>query len=433
MLVRATLRTYVNGDYKRHRKEILFQYEQSRLPETMPALQNYLKAAKLSELVETLRNRERELRADLVKVRDTIWRSKIDLDRAKAGLPFGDHQIKGPRQVFKQACPAEGCRGFLSTAWKCGICASKVCAKCFALKSTGGAADVGNNEHGCNPDDVKTADLIRKRTKNCPSCAVPIMKVSGCDQMWCTQCHTAFSWKTGRQINGHIHNPHFYQWQQEGGGAPLQPPGAVPCGGLPRVWEFQSALSNCLRGLSLTPSQRNSYLKMVTSFHRYTRHFQNVELESVREKVNRLGDNKDLRIRYLAREIDEPAFRKRIMSRDKSREKTLVILQVYELANTVFTESIRDIWVAANDGGASAAEVVPEDLPQTIRRNLTRCKKLVAYANKELMKISILYSQVVGIIGDNLATSPMKFRSGGADIEDAQIAAAVAAERAVLS
>ena len=31
--------------------------------------------------------------------------------------------------------------------------------------------------------------------------------VKNCDQMWCVQCHTAFSWKTGLKVNGVIHNP----------------------------------------------------------------------------------------------------------------------------------------------------------------------------------------------------------------------------------
>ena len=52
-------------------------------------------------------------------------------------------------------------------------------------------------EHTCNPDLVETAKLLAKDTKSCPTCQTKIFKIDGCDQMWCTQCHTAFSWKTG--------------------------------------------------------------------------------------------------------------------------------------------------------------------------------------------------------------------------------------------
>ena len=64
-LTRNTLRSFVNGDYKEHRKKMLMEHEKSRMPETMPAVENYRKVkeltaeykvenAKLRELEETL-------------------------------------------------------------------------------------------------------------------------------------------------------------------------------------------------------------------------------------------------------------------------------------------------------------------------------------------------------------------------------------------
>ena len=86
-------------------------------------------------------------------------------------------------------------------------------------------------------DDVATAKLLAKETKSCPQCAIPIFKISGCDQMWCTECQTPFSWKTGQKVSGVIHNPHFYQWQrqQNSGNAPRRPGTRYDCGGLPWV------------------------------------------------------------------------------------------------------------------------------------------------------------------------------------------------------
>jgi hypothetical protein len=134
------------------------------------------------------------------------------------------------RNVFFMACPGKECRGRLSTAYKCGLCEHKFCADCHGDKGTVESA-FGSAVHVCNEDDKKTVALLKENTKPCPKCHEGIFKVSGCDQMWCTQCHTCFSWQSGKILNGVVHNPHFYAWQREqhGGQAP-RVPGDDPCG-----------------------------------------------------------------------------------------------------------------------------------------------------------------------------------------------------------
>jgi hypothetical protein len=41
--------------------------------------------------------------------------------------------------------------------------------------------------------------------------------VKNCDQMWCTICKTAFSWKTGQIENGRVHNPHYWEFMRQVG------------------------------------------------------------------------------------------------------------------------------------------------------------------------------------------------------------------------
>lgn len=103
-------------------------------------------------------------------------------------------------------CPAEECRGFLDINFVCGICKCNACPYCHEVKAE-------EEQHKCNPDTVKTIDLMTKDTKSCPTCHTNINKIDGCDQMWCTLCHTAFSWTTG-MIENKIHNPHYYQWMR---------------------------------------------------------------------------------------------------------------------------------------------------------------------------------------------------------------------------
>ena len=94
--------------------------------------------------------------------------------------------------------------------------------------------------HVCKQEDIETAQAILNETKPCPVCAARIFKTQGCDQMWCVQCHTAFSWRTGQIETGVIHNPHYYELQRQlaRGGNQQRAAGDVPCGGLIHLYDI---------------------------------------------------------------------------------------------------------------------------------------------------------------------------------------------------
>ena len=100
-------------------------------------------------------------------------------------------------------CQYEECKGFISQSYKCGLCEKYTCSKCYLPETEG---------HQCKETDVASAKLIKEETRPCPSCSTRIYKIGGCDQMWCTDCRTAFSWNTGKVVNGVIHNPHYYEY-----------------------------------------------------------------------------------------------------------------------------------------------------------------------------------------------------------------------------
>lgn len=95
-------------------------------------------------------------------------------------------------------CPK--CPGII----KDGICIE--CEKSFCIKCKELLHD---NE--CNPEQLQFIKSIQNTSKQCPNCRVWIERVSGCDQMWCTQCHIAFSWNTGKRVFEPIHNPHYFE------------------------------------------------------------------------------------------------------------------------------------------------------------------------------------------------------------------------------
>jgi len=223
---------FMNTAHRDHVKTILFGVEKARFPETMPAVERHLKLGKMeiekSKITKEISEQARILYA---------------LQRKRAEI-FNNHRIlknggdvKVSAKQFIRACPVNTCEGFLSSAWKCGVCETWACSKCFEI--------IGKNknvDHVCDENVLKSAEMIKASTKPCPSCSSAIYKISGCDQMWCTQCKVAFSWKTGKQINGTIHNPHYYQWMKNSNNGNIMQPGAELCGGLPNLHMWRHAI-----------------------------------------------------------------------------------------------------------------------------------------------------------------------------------------------
>lgn len=79
------------------------------------------------------------------------------------------------KRKFIRRCMRAGCQGFLSTAWKCGICEWYSCSKCFMARG-----ETHDAAHECKKEDVETAELIKKDCKPCPNCGEFIEKSSGC-------------------------------------------------------------------------------------------------------------------------------------------------------------------------------------------------------------------------------------------------------------
>lgn len=429
-------KSFYNGNYKDRRKDLLFEGEKARFPETMPAVENY----------KNIKNWEEEkmkMVMEIDDIRETLWKAqkaqrvlqrKIML--AKTGN-VSDAEEKKEAKQFIRKCPADGCEGFLSSAWKCGVCSIWACPHCFSAKGFD-----KNEEHTCNPDDVASANLIKQETKGCPSCGTRIFKISGCDQMWCTACHIAFSWRTGMRVNGVIHNPHFYAFQQQGGAAVVQNPGAQICGGLPtyhmirdriralgghRVFKHMLSLNARLPNREKYAVHASSYWEgmsnTIQSIHRGANHFQYTILDRFRGDCQRAQDNKQLRIQFICGEITEDKMKTTLLKRDTALEKKRALLNVYELMGAVYTEVAIDIHNAMlgalNDIGVrdmvefrnleSADKLLvlgkARRVVKRIDDNVVKLDRVRVYSNVELCKISGIYNQGVSVI-DEIYTTP---------------------------
>ena len=357
--------SFVNKTYKTHRANILLDREKARLPEAMPMVQRRVEAQDLEktniELIQSIaviREKYREL-----------YETKIKNEAKIRTILNGGGEEK--KQHFHRACPQEDCKGFLSTAWKCGLCKIWACSKCFEVKGYN-----KDETHTCSEENLKTAAMLKKETKNCPGCASTIYKISGCDQIWCTQCKIAFSWKTGEIERGVIHNPHFYQWQRDAG-KNIKNPQEVPCGGIPEFYIFKNKVNAAYRNNNISKEQR----EWVMNFHRGCLHWQHWEIRLLRRQCRGLDNTLEERINYLMNKISEEELKAKLVSKEKSRNKKLGILHIYELMNTVFTESSIDIYNTCNS--------------ENIEKNKERINNLITYSNKELARISYIFSQSV--------------------------------------
>ena len=336
-LAQNLTRAFVFGDLKKRREEILFQHEHTFLPMTQ------LKLVRIKELkqefadlekaiADTRANlREMELRADTIRF---MLASGATITQARA------------ETSFVRACPAQDCRGFLCKDWRCGLCEARVCNKCHEVLTT---VDGTQQQHECNPDSVATAQLLARDTKACPKCASMIHKIDGCDMMFCTQCATPFSWKTGVIIkNERIHNPHYYEWlrgRANGGDIPREP-GDDPCNNqrdglianLPGAYDLIQTLGPKLGRSSPMYHEimdvHRGIIHIVDHCRRYYPAAQPVDYRT----------NDDLRTEYLSGDISEKRFKERLQQRQKRAAKQDEINQLLSTYTQVASARMRSFF-----------------------------------------------------------------------------------------
>jgi hypothetical protein len=450
-------KSFVNHELKQHREDVLLQQEIALLPETQPYVEEIIRKENINHQIYELRKQQMELEHRITQLRNNLYTNKII-----------------ERKEFLRECPDEGCRGFLSTVWKCGLCEKWTCPDCHEVKGLN--RDI---EHVCDPNAVATAQLIKKETKPCPKCRTNIFKIDGCfakntqilcwdrtvkmsedilvgdvligddgqprtvlnvvsgvdelyeihqekgvnyvvnskhtlvllknyqivemrledymklsfyekeelmgvkflngkclktsihiesigkgnyygwevdanhrfllsdytivrncDQMWCTQCHTGFNWRTGR-IETHVHNPHFFEWQRmqetnTENGVPRNNHIRNPCENAQVVTnETSRNIFNIINNIGdVSRETKMIYRDKLSNIIRNIIHIQVIEM--YRYNINYAENNRDLRIQYMRNKISENEFKIIIQRNSKKYDKNTEMRNVLELLiNTV--------------------------------------------------------------------------------------------------
>ena len=366
-------RAFRTGPYKAHRENVLFEREMAILPTRQPRVEAKVKLREVGEKIAESNRALVEIEKKKQEVLTVAHRLHARAARFTAeseGRPppawtmaEGEKAAPADKAKFIMKCPGAECRGFLSSAYKCGTCQLWACPDCMVMKGKDKDAP-----HTCDESLKATVAMIVKESKPCPKCGERISKVDGCDQMFCVDCHTAFSWNTGQLVSGVIHNPHYYEYlRAQGGGVAPRNAGDVPCGGVPYYNQLLTVLN---RKVSKGTERR------VMAIHRVTSEIQDFRLAQYQGQFN-MNDNGDLGVLYLMKEVSKEAMKVELAKREKKREKHLAIRAVLEMFVNTSTMMLNVI--------VSAPPIVEDEFTAT---TMVEYENLRRYVNESLMNVS---------------------------------------------
>jgi hypothetical protein len=398
---------FVNKDLKIHQQNVLFEREMGLLIETMPYVEltktieeNNKVRRSLEHEMAILNNKLAELRVQAYRIDDFNGRiiqtinSEEGINGRNAILPGQSYeQILAPvvkkeiKEVkkFVRHCPSEGCRGFLNTNWTCAICEIKTCKECNEpLKEN----------HICDPLALENMKFINKDSKPCPECGEFIFRIEGCYMMWCTACNTPWDWKTGEKINSteNIHNPHYFDFlrknainqnnlnipQQQQRGC-LEPPRAYEMVNLYQRIGLENDLRKFLDNIFLSKS-----------------HIAGVEihLRTPSTAARPIVKNRNLRIKYLLKEITDEDFKIEIRQHDQKIKRNQEFSNVYQMFVNVCNDTFMNIWTTFNNNPSHS------QTRDYIRQQKIIFENLINYFNEHMEKLGKMYKCVYPGVGD---------------------------------
>jgi len=326
-LIKSFSKYFVHHDLRKVKEKVLFEEEKTYLPQlqyeaekikSVNELRNVL--ASCEKEIENNNDNEDQMVRDQRKL-DKILREKreniVKLITSKSRSVESKEKKK-----FIMKCTVENCRGFLSEEYKCGLCNIVLCKDCHHEEK---------EEHKCNPDDVSTIKELKKTTRPCPKCHILIYKIDGCDQMFCIQCHTPFSWRTGEVESGVVHNPHYFEMLRKGqinDYRHRQEHG--PCGPMPPT--------NLMVTILNESNISKNIIDKLYYFNQRVTHHRNVTLTQFGP------DNFDHeRLKYLLGEYTEEKFKKKIYVRNQSLARKREERQIMDTYVSISEEFYRNM------------------------------------------------------------------------------------------
>lgn len=283
------------------------------------------------------------------------------------------------RKKFIMHCRTQDCKGFLSIKWKCDLCEKYTCKEC--LSSIGSHENKDN--HVCKEEEVESAKAIKEETKRCPTCGVPIFRIHGCNNMWCTACKVGFNWRTLKIHSSNIDNPHYYEWNRNNGGVRRQN-GDLPCGGI--IEFIPREIERKIKGI------KGGGVDLYANIQTVLRGNMHIYLVTM-PRYAQIGENKmrDLRIAYLLNDITEEQWLKKLTIIQKTNSFRHCITQILDM----YVNTMIHLYI-------NLTEFEPKDLKNEdwLKEACFDIFRLLDYSNKELIKIGNIYNQVPAMMFD---------------------------------
>ena len=386
-LIKNISLSWYETKYKPNRKQVLFDRQKSLFPETMGYVELYkqleevykekntidMKILKYKTKLNNLRfqvrtskdkNERIALREDCAKVQKKLHKARQDsYANSDAGhnigyllRNYGNPTLSKPEEKkevpkFYGKCHDEKCIGLLNEKGVCVTCDDSTCLKCLVKLEEG---------HECDKELVETIKLIKNESKPCPNCHISIQKVSGCYQMWCTNCHTTYHSGTGEILNEKIHNPHYVEWLRNN--APKKPTNAIrACG---------ERLDHYVFGYGY-PTKN-----IATSMHNIMREVSHIEysvIPTIRRRITKLNNERDerhKRCQFLMKELNEDRYKTQLFQNYKQTMRWTEVMNFYNFMKECMTSIIEGYFVAKD------FEQVHEELTNLYKYSKEECHRI---------------------------------------------------------
>ena len=415
----------------------MFEVQQMRFPETQENMVRKREIARVEPLVKNALKAyhvaDKEIKR-LVAINNTTmdtigpdviahaWENKREAYTHWRALntKLEDLGKKSKKRIseYKMGCMREDCRGFLNSKWVCGLCELKSCKDCHEPLDEG---------HECDPGKIETVKLLKKDSKPCPKCSCFISKISGCDHMWCTNCNTGFSWKTGQQIdNSRQTNALYYQYMRDTQGQVPRNVGDIPVceqeisaarismyidrlASVHGPWTAETCAKWNRRHRRNNPTDPNTNPYKVAgpsshfpnyqiaceklwSYVQVYRHMQGVELG--RGIFNATPtDNVLLREQFLSGKIDKAAFMTSLCREANLHKKHVNSHGILQTWVTIIGENLRSL---ITTGGVPIRSVALNE--STLANKLADMDQITKFTNEQFVKHKVKYEFYYGVL-----------------------------------